>query len=191
MNIFYLDHDVSTCAKMHVDKHVCKMVIEYAQLLSTTHRVLDGEMYIDIIVSEFDKIGYKVIHKVFKCEEYNVPQKRERLIILGVKKDNPHGWVPQFPNPQSNNLNLISIINYDMTGAVKVDPEWFNEIPNKCILTNMNDNNRSLKRKLNEIEIDNQNKDLQIEKLKIELQTETQQKINYERAYEGLCNNKK
>ena len=31
---------------MHVDKHVCKMVIEYAQLLSTTHRVLDGEMYI-------------------------------------------------------------------------------------------------------------------------------------------------
>ncbi len=31
---------------MHVDKHVCKMVIEYAQLLSTTHRVLDGQMYI-------------------------------------------------------------------------------------------------------------------------------------------------
>jgi hypothetical protein len=32
---------------MHVDKHVCKMVIEYAQLLSTAHRVLDGEMYMD------------------------------------------------------------------------------------------------------------------------------------------------
>ena len=47
MNIFYLDHDVTKCAEMHVDKHVCKMVIEYAQLLSTTHRVLDGEMYID------------------------------------------------------------------------------------------------------------------------------------------------
>jgi hypothetical protein len=46
MNIFYLDHDVTKCAEMHVDKHVCKMVIEYAQLLSTAHRVLDGEMYI-------------------------------------------------------------------------------------------------------------------------------------------------
>jgi hypothetical protein len=43
MNIFYLDHDVVKCAEMHVDKHVCKMVIEYAQLLSTAHRVLDGE----------------------------------------------------------------------------------------------------------------------------------------------------
>ena len=45
MNIFYLDDDPVKCAQMHVDKHVCKMVIEYAQLLSTTHRVLDGEEY--------------------------------------------------------------------------------------------------------------------------------------------------
>jgi len=29
---------------MHVDKHVTKMVIEYAQLLSTAHRYLDGTM---------------------------------------------------------------------------------------------------------------------------------------------------
>jgi hypothetical protein len=46
MNIFFLDPNPKICAEMHVDKHVCKMVIEYAQLLSTTHRVLDGEMYI-------------------------------------------------------------------------------------------------------------------------------------------------
>ena len=42
MNIFYLDHDVRKCAEMHNDKHVVKMIIEYAQLLSTAHRVLDG-----------------------------------------------------------------------------------------------------------------------------------------------------
>lgn len=30
------------CALMHVDKHVTKMVLEYCQLLSTAHRVLDG-----------------------------------------------------------------------------------------------------------------------------------------------------
>jgi hypothetical protein len=45
MNIFYLSEDVKECAQMHVDRHVCKMVIEYAQLLSTAHRVLDGEEY--------------------------------------------------------------------------------------------------------------------------------------------------
>ena len=42
MNIFYLDHDVIKCAEMHNDKHVVKMILEYAQLLSTAHRVLDG-----------------------------------------------------------------------------------------------------------------------------------------------------
>lgn len=42
MNIFYLDSDVKTCAQAHVDRHVVKMIVEYAQLLSTAHRVLDG-----------------------------------------------------------------------------------------------------------------------------------------------------
>jgi hypothetical protein len=42
MNIFYLDEDVTECAKMHVDKHCVKMILEYAQLMSTAHRVLDG-----------------------------------------------------------------------------------------------------------------------------------------------------
>ena len=42
MNIFYLDNDVDVCAQMHVDKHVVKMILEYAQLLSTAHRLLDG-----------------------------------------------------------------------------------------------------------------------------------------------------
>lgn len=47
MNIFYLHEDQSTCAKMHCDKHVVKMAVEYAQLLSTCHRVMDGEKYYD------------------------------------------------------------------------------------------------------------------------------------------------
>ena len=42
MNIFYLDKNPQKCAEMHVDKHCVKMILEYAQLLSTAHRVLDG-----------------------------------------------------------------------------------------------------------------------------------------------------
>lgn len=42
MNIFYLHSDAKTCAQQHVDKHVVKMIVEYAQLLSTAHRVIDG-----------------------------------------------------------------------------------------------------------------------------------------------------
>ena len=45
-----------------------------------------GENVINIIVEEFEKLDYNIIYKVFKTEKYGVPQKRERLIILGVKK---------------------------------------------------------------------------------------------------------
>ena len=47
MNIFYLDTNPEICATYHCDKHVVKMCIEYAQILSTAHRVLDGKLYID------------------------------------------------------------------------------------------------------------------------------------------------
>lgn len=45
MNIFYLHNDPETCAKMHNDKHVVKMILEYCQLMCTAHRVLDGTFY--------------------------------------------------------------------------------------------------------------------------------------------------
>jgi len=47
LNIFYLDNDVKLCAHYHVDKHTIKQILEYAQILSTTHRIVDGEKYID------------------------------------------------------------------------------------------------------------------------------------------------
>ncbi len=43
MNIFYLDEDPKLCAQYHCDKHVCKMVIEGVQLLSTAHWMTGGE----------------------------------------------------------------------------------------------------------------------------------------------------
>ena len=39
MNMFWLDYDLDECAKMYVDKHVVKMPVEFAQLLSTVNRL--------------------------------------------------------------------------------------------------------------------------------------------------------
>lgn len=46
MNIFYLDEDPVKAAQYMCDKHVVKMIVESAQILSTAHRVLDGELKI-------------------------------------------------------------------------------------------------------------------------------------------------
>jgi hypothetical protein len=63
MNIFYLHNDTVECAKQHNDKHVVKMILEYAQLLSTAHRVLDGHE-----VTELTANGRKI--RRWKLESY-------------------------------------------------------------------------------------------------------------------------
>ena len=57
MNIFYLDRNPIVAAQMMCDKHVIKMILESAQMLSTAHRVLDGDEHAD-------NVGmYKMTHK--------------------------------------------------------------------------------------------------------------------------------
>lgn len=43
MNIFVLDTDPVKAAQLQCNAHVVKMIVESAQMLSTVHRMLDGE----------------------------------------------------------------------------------------------------------------------------------------------------
>ena len=85
MNIFYSDRDPKQCAEWHIDKHVSKMLIEYAQLMSTAHRVLDGEQYTDL-----SKTGRKV--KRWKLSNPNA----DNTIYLACHVNHPSAiWVRQ------------------------------------------------------------------------------------------------
>jgi len=55
MNIFFVDRDPRLAAEYLCDKHVVKMILESAQLLSTAHRILDG--------NEAPEQLYKIAHK--------------------------------------------------------------------------------------------------------------------------------
>lgn len=55
MNIFVLDTNIRKCAQYHCDKHVVKMILEYAQLLSSVHRVAGNA------------VGYELTHKNHPC----------------------------------------------------------------------------------------------------------------------------
>lgn len=57
MNIFYLHPSAEISARAMTDKHVVKMILESAQLLSTAHHILDGE------ISPFKTLLYKPTHK--------------------------------------------------------------------------------------------------------------------------------
>lgn len=81
MNIFFLSKDPLECAQLHCNKHCVKMIIEYAQLLSTAHRVLDNNYDVykiahlnhpSTIWTRTNKSNYKWLSMlwVYLCREY-------------------------------------------------------------------------------------------------------------------------
>lgn len=91
MNIFYLYHDVTKCAQAHCDKHVVKMPLEYAQLLCTAHRLIDGKESIKV------KNGRK--NKVWNLEDY-----REDILYGATHRNHPSSiWA----RASNNNYNWL------------------------------------------------------------------------------------
>jgi len=84
MNIFYLHPNPKECAKLHNDKHVVKMILEYAQLLSTAHRFLDGTLSIGI-----SNTGRKQTR-------YVLPNERDNILYKSTHINHPSAvWVRQ------------------------------------------------------------------------------------------------
>ena len=83
MNIFYIDKDPSLAAKTMVDSHVVKMILESAQLLSTAHRVLDGDEFISFSGKR-------------KVTRYVLPDDRESILYSATHINHPSSvWVRQ------------------------------------------------------------------------------------------------
>lgn len=61
------------------------------------------------MISILDEIGYNVVpHKVLKAINYNVPQKRERLILVGIRKDIDINY--EYPKPYNKIYNLVDAL---------------------------------------------------------------------------------
>lgn len=74
-----------------------------------------------IIIKEFESCGYKVVHALLNSVHYKIPQKRERVIIVGFRKDLNIDF--KFPDPV-----CVSESEYEALGSViekKVDKKYF------------------------------------------------------------------
>jgi hypothetical protein len=98
MNIFYLDKDPRKCAEYHLDKHCIKMILEYAQLLSTAHRVIDGTI----------SVGHSASGR--KKTTYVIDDNRDSILYSATHINHPSAvWVRQ---SQQNYLWLTDLLNF-------------------------------------------------------------------------------
>ncbi len=78
-----------------------------------------GEAF-PLIISEFQKSGYQVTYKLINAAAFGVPQKRERVIIVGIRND--LGFKYEFPD------DLLAEDDYAVLGSVvenQVDEKYF------------------------------------------------------------------
>ncbi len=88
MNIFYISDDPKIAARAMKNKHIPKMILESAQILSTAHHVLDGENARDLHLlykpthrnhpstiwarQSIQNYHWLYVHFLALCEEYSL-----------------------------------------------------------------------------------------------------------------------
>ncbi len=44
-----------------------------------------GTRYLDMMLAEFNRLGYRTVYSILNADDYGVPQKRKRIILIGEK----------------------------------------------------------------------------------------------------------
>ena len=98
MNIFVLDTDPKLCAQYHNDKHVIKMILESAQMLSTANRSVGLDE------------GYKATHVNHPCNKWL----RESLANWRWLRDLTYElhleWKYRYEHPESKTHKSFDVV---------------------------------------------------------------------------------
>ena len=75
-----------------------------------------------MIIEHFRSVGYHIAYKLFNTSDYGVPQKRERVIIVGFKnKEDYDNFTFPEPTTLTNKVALSSVIDQ----AANNEEKWF------------------------------------------------------------------
>lgn len=87
------------------------------------------------MINDFEKIGYHIEHKTLRASNFGVPQKRDRVIIIGIRNDLnckfswPKETHEKNGNQKLSNLNMKKWISIK-DAIVDLPEEWDENIPN-------------------------------------------------------------
>jgi DNA (cytosine-5)-methyltransferase 1 len=76
-----------------------------------------------MIIKEFEKAGYYIKHQLFNASEYGIPQKRERVFIVGFKKYDDFAYF-NFPQPTTLNGSKVKLKEV-IEEEANTNEKWF------------------------------------------------------------------
>lgn len=110
-----------------IDDHRGQLFFEYLRLIEAKRPLfflaenVSGILFsrhnpaLDSILSGFSNLGYNVSYGLLSARDYNVPEDRDRVIIVGYRTELGKFFTP--PKPQEKRLNLKDAI-WDLRGKV-------------------------------------------------------------------------
>ena len=117
-------------------KQLCRVIKEKAPKFFLAENVKGltnlehGEVF-EMILNDFQDLGYKVKAKILNAANYGVPQTRQRVIITGVRNDIDFDYIypePTYDKDGANGLPKWVTVSDAFAGIP--DPDQPNDLPN-------------------------------------------------------------
>ena len=139
------------CGSKNIDKTRSSLLVEYLRVVRANKpnfgiyenvKNIVGKQFKDttfkLFTDELEEYGYNVYWKVLNAKNYGIPQNRERVYLLFIKKDLDNGKF-KFPDPFDNGLRLKDLLEDEVDEKFYISDEKVNRF-----ITNLNDKNSLL-----------------------------------------------
>lgn len=135
------------CKSENIEKTRSSLLVEYLRVVRANKpnfgiyenvKNIVGKQFKDttfkLFTDELEEYGYNVYWKVLNAKNYGIPQNRERVYLLFIKKDLDNGKF-KFPEPFDNGLRLKDLLED------KVDEKFYiSDEKTKKFIKNLNTN---------------------------------------------------
>lgn len=134
------------CNSENLERTRSSLIVEYLRILKDKMpkfaiyenvKNLVGKEFkptFDLFVKELEEYGYNVYYQVLNAKFYGVPQNRERIILVAIRKDIDNGKF-KYPEPFDSGIRLKDVL------ANRIDEHFYiSKDKTEKLLTNLDDN---------------------------------------------------
>lgn len=123
------------CGSKNIEKTRSSLLVEYLRVVRSNRpnfgiyenvKNIVGKQFKDttfkLFTDELEEYGYNVYWKVLNAKNYGIPQNRERVYLLFIKKDLDNGKF-EFPEPFDNGLRLKDLLEDEVDEKFYISDE--------------------------------------------------------------------